>query len=104
MGGVLPVPGPRPHARSVAARQSGEDGSWHVIDREPSPEEAILLKETLEEVLAGLDQREQEIVNLSLQGHEVAEVSQRLGCSEAKVYRVLRLVRSRLEHMSEVGS
>jgi len=82
----------------------GSDSSWQVIDREPSPSEAATLKETLEQVLKGLDPREQEIVNLSLQGYQVAEVSGQLGCTESKVYRVLALVRKRLERMREVDS
>jgi RNA polymerase sigma factor (sigma-70 family) len=82
----------------------GPDSSWQVIDREPSPSEALTLKETLEQVLKGLKPSEQEMVTLSLQGYQVAEVSGQLGCTESKVYRVLALVRKRLERMREVDS
>jgi RNA polymerase sigma-70 factor (ECF subfamily) len=86
-------------SREVAV---GPDSSWHVIDREPSPSEAVTLEETLEQVLKGLKTGEQEIVTLSLQGYDVAEVSDHLGCTQSKVYRVLGLVRKRLERMREV--
>ena len=41
------------------------------------------------------------MVSLSLQGYSVAEVSLQLGCTESKIYRILRLVRRRLERMRE---
>lgn len=75
------------------------DSSWQVIDREPTPPEALALTETLEQILKDLEEREQTIVSLSLQGYEVAEISSHLGCTESKVYRLLRLVRHQLEKM-----
>ena len=41
------------------------------------------------------------MVTLGLQGVTVAEIAERLGCTQSKVYRVLRLVRERLEHLRE---
>jgi DNA-directed RNA polymerase specialized sigma24 family protein len=73
-------------------------------DREPGPEEAAILAETVQQVLGGLDDREQQVVTLSLQGYEAAEVSQQVGCTQSKVYRVLRLVRYRLERLRDAES
>jgi len=81
--------------------QPRSDGSWHVIDREPSPSEALALAETLDQILHGLEPSEQEIVSLSLQGYTVAEIKTKLGCTQAKAYRILRLVRDRLERLRE---
>jgi RNA polymerase sigma factor (sigma-70 family) len=66
-----------------------------------TPSEAAILAETVEQVLRGLGQREQQVVLLSLQGHRVADVSRELGCTESKVYRVLKKVRGRLERLRD---
>jgi RNA polymerase sigma factor (sigma-70 family) len=90
------------HLDREAPPPAGADDSnqsWQFLDREPTPPEAAILAETIDQVLHGLDEREQEMVTLSLQGHEVAEISERLGCTESKVYRLLRLIRQRLERM-----
>jgi RNA polymerase sigma-70 factor (ECF subfamily) len=86
-----------------SAPAAGEDSAsrWDFIDREPTPEEAVTLAETVELLLRGLDDRERQVVALSLQGHTAAEVSAALGCTESKVYRVLRHVRGRLERMRD---
>src|SRR4051794_26260991 len=49
------------------------------LDREPSPEEAAILAETVEAVLRSADDAdEREIVALSLQGYTAPEISDRL--------------------------
>jgi RNA polymerase sigma-70 factor (ECF subfamily) len=86
------------------ARPGGADDSgsgWQFIDREPTAAEALVLAETVEQVLHGLNDREQRITALSLDGVAVSEISRRVGCTESKVYRVLRHVRGRLERMQE---
>lgn len=75
--------------------------SWRVFDREPGPEEALVLAETVEQILKVLNEREQQVVVQSLLGSDVAEVSQAVGYSESKVYRVLRHVRRRLEQLRD---
>jgi len=74
--------------------------SWEFLDREPGPEEATVLAETLEGLLNGFGEREQKIVAQSLQGYNVREISTALGCTESKVYRVLARVREVLEGMN----
>jgi RNA polymerase sigma-70 factor (ECF subfamily) len=75
--------------------------NWQFLDSEPTPPEAALFAETLERLLHGLEEREQDMVTLSLQGCEVAEISAKLSCTQSKVYRVLRLIRQRLEGMRD---
>jgi len=82
-------------------RDSDSSSGWEFLDREPTPSEASMLAETLERSLKDLDEREREMVMLSLDGYTVAEVSGRLDCTESKVYRVLRLIRQRLERMRD---
>ena len=86
---------------SPPAKSEDSNAAWQFLDREPTPPEVACLTETVDRVLKGLDEREQQVVVLSLQGEKVSDVSQQLGCTESKVYRVLRLVRQRLERMKE---
>ena len=63
----------------------------------PTPEEAAVLAETLEELLQQLDDRSRDIVSLRLQGYTTCEISTREGCTERTVQRVLERVRKWLE-------
>jgi RNA polymerase sigma-70 factor (ECF subfamily) len=80
-----------------------EDGDqaavWLAVAREPTPEDAAVLLETVEQVMRGLAAHEREIVVLRLQGHSTAEVSAALDCTERKVQRVIGRVRQRLERL-----
>jgi RNA polymerase sigma-70 factor (ECF subfamily) len=72
---------------------------WELLGREPAPEEAVILAETIEQLMHGLTLREQEILGLALQGCSSSEISARVGRSERTVQRVLKRVRQRLEQM-----
>jgi RNA polymerase sigma-70 factor (ECF subfamily) len=91
--------------RRNVAREAANDPlddlePWReVIDREPTPEQAAVLAETLEQTLAGLAPPERPIVELSLQGYSTREVSERLGRAERSVRRVRERVRQRLERI-----
>ncbi len=67
------------------------------VSREPTPEHAAVLAETLENLLANLDADERSIIELSLQGFSTQEVSERLGRAERSVRRVRERVRKHLE-------
>jgi RNA polymerase sigma-70 factor, ECF subfamily len=75
------------------------DMGWEVLDREPGPVEAAQLIETIEHVLHLFHERERTIVQLSLDGFSIAEISARLDCSERKVYRVLERVKGELQRL-----
>jgi RNA polymerase sigma-70 factor (ECF subfamily) len=80
----------------------GDSGdAWQTPSTEPRPEEALLLVETLEQLLADLDPLGRAIVELSLDGAEVRQISARLGCTERMVYRKLEIARQRLERMRD---
>jgi RNA polymerase sigma factor (sigma-70 family) len=87
-----------------AERPEGSDGSsdtsWKLLDREPSPDEAAVLAEALDQILDDFNERDRQIVSLSLEGRDVAEVSVAVGCSESKVYRILARVRQLLQRMN----
>jgi RNA polymerase sigma-70 factor (ECF subfamily) len=67
--------------------------------REPSPEEAIVLKDTLDQLLAELDDDDRPVLELSLQGHSTQEISDRLGRAERTVRLLREGIRHRLEKM-----
>jgi RNA polymerase sigma-70 factor (ECF subfamily) len=100
----------RDAAREVSGPHGGahgdEDaGDWTVaLSREPTPDEAALLSEAVEQLLAGLDEHERPIVELSLQGCTTQEISQRLGHPERTVRRLRERVRHRLERGQRAGA
>jgi RNA polymerase sigma-70 factor (ECF subfamily) len=72
-----------------------------LVDPAPSPSEAAMLAETLQQVLAGLTERERPVVLLRLRGYTLAEVSRQVGCTERTVGRILKHVRDRLESRAD---
>jgi RNA polymerase sigma-70 factor, ECF subfamily len=86
--------------REVAPPRESESGGWEAMDREPRPEEAAMLTETVQQLLDGLEKPEREIVELSLQGFTTQEISERLGRAERSVRRVRERVREWLEELS----
>jgi RNA polymerase sigma-70 factor (ECF subfamily) len=90
----------RRDVRREAGAQPGENGTppwWEAIARDPTPDEAAILAETVENMLRGLDKDEQPILEMSLQGYTTQEISDRLGRAERSVRRVRERVRKQLE-------
>jgi RNA polymerase sigma-70 factor (ECF subfamily) len=92
------------HEAPPPAQEVDSAARWEAIAREPTPSEAIILVETVAEVLRGLDERDRQVVERSLQGETVVEISAALGCSERTVFRVLGRVRRRLERLRAEGA
>jgi len=91
--------------REVSGQPADGDSTpgFEAVDRAPTPQEAAVLADTLEQVLRGLEQPERAIIELSLQGYSVLEISAQLGRAERTVRRVRELVRKRLERMQEAA-
>jgi RNA polymerase sigma-70 factor (ECF subfamily) len=89
----------RDSAREVSLARGEEAAPLEPFGREPSPLEAAVLSETVEQLLAGLDEEERPILELSLQGHTTREISERLGRAERTVRLLREGVRHRLERM-----
>lgn len=71
-----------------------------VLDREPQPDEAAVLAETVEALFRTMtDPDERAVVELSLQGFTATEISTKLGRAERSVRRLREHVRKRLERM-----
>jgi RNA polymerase sigma-70 factor (ECF subfamily) len=85
--------------REVRAVTLSQDSSasWLRIAREPPPDEAAMLAETIEQILVKLKESERSIFLLSLQGLSVQEISAKVDRSERTVYRVLEYVKRELQ-------
>jgi RNA polymerase sigma-70 factor (ECF subfamily) len=79
-------------------------GPWQALAREPTPPEAVLLTEAVEELLRTLTVRDRAIVSLALQGYTVEEISEQLGRPPRTVYRVLAGVKDQLREMQAGGA
>jgi RNA polymerase sigma-70 factor, ECF subfamily len=85
-----------------AAAQPGASGAepwWQAVAREPTPEEAAMLAETVEQLLRDLKENERPILEMSLQGYTTQEISQRLGLAERSVRRLRERIKKRLQRM-----
>ncbi len=67
-----------------------------LLATEPTPEEAAVLTENLEQLFRGLEERDRAIVSLSLQGYSVREIGARVGRPQRTVFRVLERVKQRM--------
>ena len=90
----------RDATREVPPPLAHEPSAWHEpLGREPTPLEAAVLSETVEQLLAGLDEDERPVLELSLQGYTTREISEMLGRAERTVRLLREGVRHRLERM-----
>jgi RNA polymerase sigma-70 factor, ECF subfamily len=86
--------------REAVADDSDQQQPWQVaVGREPSPEEAALLAETVESLLRDLDEHDRPIIEMSLQGYSTQEISTQLGRAERSVRRLRERVRLQLERI-----
>jgi RNA polymerase sigma-70 factor (ECF subfamily) len=90
----------RDAAREVTLASGDEAKAWlEPFGHEPTPLEAAVLSETVEQLLTGLDDEERPILELSLLGHTTREISERLGRAERTVRLLREGIRHRLERM-----
>jgi RNA polymerase sigma-70 factor (ECF subfamily) len=69
------------------------------IARDPTPSEAAILAETVENLMRGLEGRERHMLTLRLQGYKIPEISEQVGRTERTVRRVLDRVKRQLERL-----
>jgi RNA polymerase sigma-70 factor (ECF subfamily) len=72
---------------------------WQVIDREPTPEEAAVLAETVEVVMRRLEPRDRDVLACHLQGYSPEEISARVGRARRTVRRTLERIRRTLQRV-----
>ncbi|HZL90602.1 MAG TPA: sigma-70 family RNA polymerase sigma factor [Pirellulaceae bacterium] len=83
-----------------AGASCGPDSNpaWlEVTAREPTPDEAVILAETVADLLQRLDGDGRTIVELILQGYSTQEISEQTGRAERSVRRLRERVRRHLE-------
>jgi RNA polymerase sigma-70 factor (ECF subfamily) len=99
----------RAECRDVTREAAGAAHSdvvepWRdAVGREPTPEHAAVLAETVETLLRGLTNQERPVVELSLQGYSTQEIGERLGRAERSVRRLRERVRRQLERLNAEG-
>lgn len=94
--------GCRDIGREASPPRDDESAPWlEPFGREPTPLEAAVLGETIEQLFAGLDEDERPILELSLQGYSTREISQRLGRAERTVRLLREGIRHRLERLQQ---
>jgi DNA-directed RNA polymerase specialized sigma24 family protein len=77
--------------------------NWNVLAREPTPLEALILSETVEELLRPLNSRDRTIAMLALQGYTRHEIAEQAGCTERTVYRVLACLRYQMQRATNAA-
>src|SRR5262245_25113348 len=94
----------RAERRDIAREEAagGATDPWfEAVARGPTPEQAAALAEAVEGLLAGLDENERPIIELSLQGYSTQEISQQLDRAERSVRRLRERTRRQLERARE---
>jgi RNA polymerase sigma-70 factor (ECF subfamily) len=92
--------------REVGPPPEGDtaDGGWESLSREPTPEEAAVLAEAVEQLLGGLAERERQVCELRLQGYTVPEIGERVGRTEFTVEGILKKIRGHLRRLRDDGA
>jgi RNA polymerase sigma factor (sigma-70 family) len=90
--------GRRDISREAGLRAAEDAMSW-VPDRAPTPVEAAVLAETVEQLIRGMDPSDRPIVEQFLQGCTAGEIAARLDRSERTVRRVRLRAKHRLERL-----
>jgi RNA polymerase sigma-70 factor (ECF subfamily) len=79
------------------------DEAWKALEevaaRDPTPSEAAVLAETVEELLRGLEAFDREILILQLQGCTIPEISTQVTRAERTVRRAIERIRKRLRRL-----
>jgi RNA polymerase sigma-70 factor (ECF subfamily) len=78
-----------------------EDLLDDILAREPTPVEAAMLSETLEQLLNNVSARDQLILAAHLQGHDIPTISEQAGVTERTVRRTLERIRQTLLRLQD---
>jgi RNA polymerase sigma-70 factor (ECF subfamily) len=92
--------GRRNMAREAQAAADSSIDLWRdAIGREPTPDHAAVMTDTIQQILTGLSDVERPVIELSLQGYSTQEVSDKLGRAERSVRRVRERLKKQLEQL-----
>jgi RNA polymerase sigma-70 factor (ECF subfamily) len=90
----------RDAARERPWPEGNDQGAW-LPDRAPTPVEAAILAETVEQLFQAMSEQDRPVVAQILAGYTAEEVAQRLDCSERTVRRVRQRAKQRLQRLVE---
>lgn len=76
---------------------------WEAIANDPTPAQAAILTETLENTLQQMTEQERQVATLCLQGYTTAEISADVGRSERTVQRILERLEIELSRRCNVA-
>jgi DNA-directed RNA polymerase specialized sigma24 family protein len=76
-------------------------GPWDAVAEDPTPSQAAMLGETLEQLMRGFNDVERTIISLRLQEFTVPEIGVRVQRSDRTVRRVLERARLCLQRLEE---
>ena len=68
-----------------------------LLGREPTPDEVVEFSDQLEDLMASLTPKQQQVLELRLQDYTAVEIAERVGQSERTVRRTLALIRDQLQ-------
>jgi RNA polymerase sigma factor (sigma-70 family) len=94
----------RDAGRDVGLSEPDADEAARIPDRAPTPAEAAIVTETVEQLLRVMTPDDRAIVEQILIGYTAAEVAERLDCSERTVRRVRQRAQHRLRRLIEAGA
>ena len=90
--------------RHAAAKRSPNREEYpeadNVAGQAPTPADAAIAADLIENALAGLDESYVTVFNLRLQRHTEEEIAAKLGCTRASAHAKLNRIRDRLERLS----
>jgi len=84
-----------------SAPQDSSASDWDLLAAGPTPAEEVQLADLVEEILSGLDSREQLVVQMRLQGYTAAEIAVQIERSEFMVQYILKRIRKQLEWLRD---
>jgi RNA polymerase sigma-70 factor (ECF subfamily) len=87
----------RDSRRELALADEQEDWLFANLSREPTAVEAIVLADELNELLHGLPQEYNRLIELRLAGYTPTEAAREMGVSRPAVHRMLSRLQERLE-------
>jgi RNA polymerase sigma-70 factor (ECF subfamily) len=90
------------HRHAHFSEQPESIVAFEAIARDPTPLESALLEEAMREMFAAFDPRQRRIIEMRLQGADVAEISTAMECTERTVQRALKSVHEWLKDRLEV--
>jgi DNA-directed RNA polymerase specialized sigma24 family protein len=88
--------------RRAVGRESAEPVD--VADREPTPEDAAVLNESIERIMARLSDLEKEVLRHYMAGAEVDAIARDVRCSARTVYRVVEKIKDLIRRSQDEGA